>query len=356
MNNGLYTATTSLLLNQKRMDIVTNNIANVNTTGYKKDLVVSQSFPEMLLSKINDNSASNLESFTGINVVKDENTYTVSTNSGYFRVKTPEGVSYNRELQFTIDDEGYLRTFFKDKDGNLKTNGENHILGSKGLIKVDDINIDIDKKGNLLSNGQVIDNLVSFPAPQVIGTTSGGVRLDRIVTNFMQGNLIQTDNQLDFALKGDGFFKVHTDQGDMYTRDGSFTLNENGELITTEGHFVLGQYGSIVLGEGNFTIDEKGQIIQDGQVIDTIDVVKLENIEDLRKQGNNLFKLVEGSEPQELKYEGQIVRGYIEGSNVDTVKEMVKMITLLRSYESSQKMIKQQDEMLGKAINEIAKV
>lgn len=357
MNNGLYTSTTAMLLNQQRMDVVSNNIANLNTNGYKKDVVVSQSFPEVLLSKINDGiDGTNQSLFKGVEMSKDGDIYTISTSAGYFRVKTPEGISNNTELKFSIDKDGYLRTYFRDSDGSLKTNGENYVLGSKGLIKVVDNNIDIDKNGNLISNGQTIDKLVSFPSPQVIGTASAGVRLDRIVTNFMQGNLIDTGNPLDFALKGEGFFKVYNGQEEMYTRDGSFTINENGELVTTEGYFVIGEYGSIVLGEGDFGIDEKGQIIQAGQIIDALDIVNLENIEDLRKQGNNLYKISEHTTAQEIQFEGQLLTGYVEGSNVDPVKEMVKMITLMRSFESSNKMIKYQDEMLGKAINEIAKL
>ncbi|MTI46853.1 flagellar hook-basal body protein [Sporosalibacterium faouarense] len=357
MNNGLYSSTTALLLNQKRLDAVSNNIANINTTGYKKDVVISQSFPEVLLSKINDGLSGNRTTpFKGVEVTQNGDVYSLSINSGYFKIETPEGISHNREMNFVVDDDGYLRTYFKDNNGKIKTQGENYVLGQNGRIRVEDSNIEITQDGRVVSNGQVMDNLVSFPLPNVIGTTSGGVRLDRVATNFIQGDLRQTGNQLDFALKGDGFFKVHTPQGDMYTRDGSFTLNENGELITTEGYFVLGQYGSIVAEGDDFTINEKGQIINNGEAIDSLDIVTLDNIEDLRKQGNNLYKLEEGVEPQESEFNGQVIRGYLEGSNVDTIKEMVKMITLMRNYESNQKIIRSHDEMLGKAINEIAKI
>lgn len=357
MNNGLYSSTTALLLNQKKLDVISNNIANINTTGYKKDLVLSQSFPEVLLAKINDGaSSSNSTPFKGIEVTKDGDVYSLSTNSGYFRIKTPAGISHNKEVQFVIDEEGYLKSFYKDNNGVLKSDGGNYILGKNGLIKVDDLNFEITQNGNVVSNGQIIDNIITFPPPNVIGTVSGGVRIDRVATNFVQGNLRETGNQLDFALKGEGFFKVHTPQGEMYTRDGSFTLNEMGELITKEGYFVLGQYGSIVLEDSKFTINEKGQIIKGEEIIDSLDIVALDNIQDLRKQGDNLYKLENGAEPQESQFNGQVLDGYLEGSNVNSVKEMVKMITLLRNYESNQKMVKYQDEMLGKAISEISRL
>ncbi len=357
MNNGLYTSTTALLLNQQKIDVVSNNIANLNTNSYKKDVVVSESFPEILLSKINDRTNVNSQPlFTGVDMVKNGDIYTISTNSGYFRVRTPEGISNNRQLHFLVDDNGYLRTLFKDSDGNLKSSGENYVLGSKGLIQVADNNIEVDASGNLLHNGQTIDTLISFPPSQVVGTTSAGVRLDRIVTNFIQGNLIETGNPLDLALKGEGFFKIYNGQEEIYTRDGSFTINHNRELITTEGHLVIGQYGSIVLGEEDFEINEVGHIIQGGEIIDSLEIVNLENIQDLRKHGNNSYKILEGATAQEKQFEGQLLTGYIEGSNVDPVKEMVKMINLMRSFESSQRMVRYQDEMLGKAINEIAKL
>lgn len=356
MNNSLYIAATSLMQNQKKMDVVSNNLANINTTGYKKDLVISESFPEVLLSKINDTiDYDNHRPFEGVKVETDGEIYKLSINSGYFKVKTPAGIGYTRELQFTIDENGYLRTSHRNSNGNIETVGENYVLGKNGPIIVEGNDIQIDDKGNVISNGQTLDNLIVFPPPNVIGTTSAGVRLDRIATNFTQGNLIETGNSLDFALKGEGFFKIHTNQGIMYTRDGSFTLNDNGELITTEGHFVLGQYGSIIADGNDFTINENGEIIRDGEVVDRLDIVQVINNEHLRKQGNNLYAIEEGIEPEEILFEGQVLQGYLENSNVDTIKEMVNMISLLRSYEASQKIIKSQDELLEKAANEIGR-
>jgi len=357
MNNGLYISTTSLLLNQKRMEVISNNLANGNTTGFKKDIVLAESFPEVLLSKINGGiDMDNHGPFKGVKVEQNGDVFTLSIDSGYFKVKTPAGVSHSRDLRFTIDQDGYLKTLYKNTNDAIKTDGENYVLGKQGPIRVEDRNIEIDKNGNLLSNGQIVDNLITFTPLHVIGTTSGGVRLDKIVTDFTQGSLMETGNNLDFALKGDGLFKVQTNQGPMYTRDGSFSLNEYGELITTEGHLVLGQYGSIALTGENFTINNSGEIIQNGNVVDRLDIVNVNNKEYLRKQGDNLYKLLDGVEAEEVPFNGQVLRGYLENSNIDTIKEMVNMITLMRNYETSQKMIKSQDELLEKAVTEIGRV
>lgn len=356
MNNGLYISTTGLLLNQRRMDAVANNLANANTTGFKRDIVISESFPEILTSKINDKDFKTLRAFKGVEVNQDGDVYQLSVNNGYFRVKTPVGIGYPQELKFTVDDDGYLKTYYRDKNDNLKSDGENYIMGKKGIIKVEDKNITIDNQGNVLSNGQIIDNLVTFAPMNVIGTTNRGVRLDKVVIDFTQGNLIETGNKLDFALKGDGFFKVQDGDRTLYTRDGTFSLNENGELITSEGYYVLGQYGSIIVQGDDFTINENGEIIRDGQVIDKLDIVDIDNKEYLRKKGNNSYEILEGVEPLETAFQGQVLRGYLEGSNINTIKEMVDMISILRSYETSQKLVQYQDELIGKVVSEVGRV
>lgn len=357
MNRGMYIAASSLLVNQRKLDAVSNNLSNINTTGYKKDIVVSESFNEMLLSKINDKpEVKNLSNFKGINVENDENSWTLSTDTGYFKVQTPTGDSYSRDLRFTIDEEGYLKTYYKNSKDVLKTDSENYVLGKNGKIRLDNSDLNIDKDGNVLSGGQTIDNLLIFPSPNVIGTISAGARVDKVLTNFSQGTTIESGNNLDFALDGDGFFKVYNGKENMYTRDGSFSLNESGELITSEGYFVLGQYGSILLEGNDFEINEKGEIIKNGEVIDKLDIVNIDNGEDLRKTGNNLYKIVDGTQASENQFDGQVLRGYLENSNVDTVKEMVEMISILRNYESSQKIINSYDDILGRAVNDIARL
>jgi len=358
MNNSLYIAASAMRANQQQVDVISNNLANTNTTGYKKDLALTEAFPEVLLSKINDNiDMDNHQPFTGIDVEQDENIFSLSTESGYFKVRTPAGDGYSRSLQFTVDENGYLKTFYKTIDDEIKTDGENFVIGKNGPIKVDGEDIEIDAKGNVISNGQTVDNLLTFTPFNVIGTTSGGVRFDKISTDFTEGTMVETGNNLDFALKGDGFFKVVNENGDiLYTRDGSFTINNTGELVTNDGYFVLGEFGSIVLEDDSFTIAGNGDIIKEGQVIDSLDIVHIGNKEYLRKQGNNLYRMLENVEPLEEEFDGQVLNGYIESTNVDTIKEMVNMITALRSYEASKKMINAQDELLGKVVNELGRV
>lgn len=357
MNNSMYIAASALLNNQKNIDVITNNLANVNTNGFKRDLSISESFPEVLLSKINDRTdLDNHRAFTGVNIERQGEEFKLSINSGYFRVSTPAGVGHSRSLKFIVDEDGYLKTDYRNINGELKTDGENYVLGQNGPIRVEDENIEIDNSGNVIVNGEIVDNLIMFPPLNVIGTTSTGVRFDRIAVDYTQGTLLETGNKLDFALKGNGFFKVETPNGLAYTRDGSFTLNEYGELVTKEGYAVLGQNGAIVLGKDDFQIDSNGDIIIEGIVEDRLDIVALENSEMLRKQGNNLYTILENIEPEEVEFDGQVLTGYLESSNVNTIQEMVNLITAQRSYETSQKIIQTQDELLGKVVNELGRL
>lgn len=357
MNRSMYIAASGLLTNQKNIEVISNNLSNVNTTGFKKDIAILESFPEVLLSKINDRiDMDNHRAFRGVNVERDGDIFTLTINSGYFKVSTPAGVGNSRSLRFIVDSNGYLKTFYKNVEDELKADGENYVLGKNGPIRVEDRNIEIDNRGNVISGGQIIDNLITFPPFNVIGTTSGGVRFDKIATDFTSGVMTETGNKLDFALQGDGFFKVQTPNGVAYTRDGSFILNANRGLVTNEGYAVLGQNGPIVLSSNDFEIGENGDIIVGGQVENSLDIVRIDNKEYLRKQGNNLYRTIDNVQAEEAFFDGQLLSGYLETSNVNTIKEMVNMITAQRSYESNQKVIKAQDELLEKVVNELGRL
>ncbi len=357
MNNSMYIAASALQLNQKTIDVISNNLANTNTTGFKKDIVISESFPEVLLSKINDRvDLDNHRPFRGVNVERNGEIFSLTIDSGYFKVNTPAGIGHSRSLKFIIDDNGYLKTFYKNTSDELKADGENYVLGNNGPIRVEDRNIEIDNRGNVISGGQIIDNLITFPPFSVIGTTSGGVRFDKIAVDYTSGIVTETGSKLDFALQGDGFFKVQTPNGIAYTRDGSFTLNTNGQLVTKEGYIVLGQNGPIELGQNSFEVYENGDIIIEGQVENRLDIVNIDNKEYLRKQGNNLYTILDNIQPEETLFNGVLLSGYLETSNVNTIKEMVSMITAQRSYESNQKVIQAQDQLLDKVVNELGRV
>ncbi|MDH5542367.1 MAG: flagellar basal-body rod protein FlgF [Nitrospinota bacterium] len=174
-------------------------------------------------------------------------------------------------------------------------------------------------------------------------------------TDFSQGALRQTDSPLDIALEGDGFIALLTPDGEKYTRGGSFTVGREGYLETLDGNVVIDRQNSpIRLDEGAFHIREDGTIAgSNGEDIAQLKVVKFADNEVLKKEGNSLY-LAENME--NTSWSDAIVKqGFQEGSNINPVSEMAKMITALRQYSTFQKAIQSEDEMNSKLINQVAR-
>lgn len=340
----MYSASTGMINNQHKMDSISNNLSNVNTNGYKKDGILSESFPEQLLRRINDNGVSKITPFKGVELTQNGQEYLLQTKGAYFKIDTPAGVGYDDEFKFSVTEDGYLKTYYKDNDGEIKTDGENYLLGRNGRIQIEGNNIEIDTEGNIFADGEMVDKIVVTPHGNVVGTIGGGIRTDRVFTNFTQGNIRKTSNPLDVAINGDGFFKVQTENGIRYTRDGSFKVNSNGILVTNEGYKVMGTNGDINIGNDT------------SNFLNNLDIVKIDNEEFLRKEGDNLYRIEENQTAEEVAFTGEVFSGYLEGSNVETIKEMIDMISTMRNYEANQKNIKAYDEILEKAVNEIGRV
>ena len=171
-----------------------------------------------------------------------------------------------------------------------------------------------------------------------------------------QGPAIITHNPADLMLEGDGYFAVHTDEGERYTRAGNFTLGPDGALVTNAGHAVMGEKGAIFLRSGQFKVNASGEIYQDGQLIDRIKLVKFADDSALeRVGGNNYFY---GGPPEGiLNARGTgVSQGFIEGSNVNAIKSLTAMIIAHRSYEAYQKAVSNYDKMMDKSSNTIGAV
>lgn len=358
MFRGLYTAVSSMQTNQKMMDISSNNIANGNTTGFKKDLLVSEGFRETFIQKINGDLPTNPIDIDGaVEVNRDGQGYILNTQRGFFTVESPRGTSYSRQLKFAIDEDGFLKTYTRDRAGNIDTFEGNFILDNQGnRVQVEGGQLGIDDAGQIdLGDGQTI-NLIHIPSTNTLGTINGGRRFERSHVNFTQGEIVQTGNNLDIAIEGHGFFKVNTPEGEMYTRNGNFTLNAANQLVTAEGYSVLGQNGPVTINDSNFNLNENGQIIENGQITNQLDMVDILNIRYLDKQGLSYYGAREGLEAEEVAFEGNLIQGFLEGSNVSAINEMASMITTMRAYENSSKALQAYDEIMQKAVNEIGRV
>ena len=181
----------------------------------------------------------------------------------------------------------------------------------------------------------------------------------KVETDFSQGPLRQTNNPLDLAISGRGFFTIDTGDGEAYTREGHFTVDEGGILKTSDGNPVLGRGGWINLSidgikVGEVTINTRGEIFMGDELIDTLKITDFDSYSDLKKAGGNLFVAGENVIPRELE-DPVILQGKLEGSNVNPVREMIDLIEIQRQFESSQRAVRTIDSALRKAANDISR-
>lgn len=260
MLKGLYTAYTGMVNEQHRMDVLTNNLANANTNGYKKEGATSQSFDNILAYKIKD---------------------------------------------------------MTEAPGTAKR----------------------------------------------LGINNPGVKIGEGYTDYSQGGLKGTENPFDMALSGEGFFAVQfTDKkgntSTKYTRDGSFTMNQQGYLVTHDGDYVLNKAGGRIQLDPlkDFRVDTAGNIMQ-GATNESVAQIQVHDFEDynyLEKYGENYYQPVEGAKAKDST--AQVYSTYLETSNISVVTEMTNMINVSRAYETNQKVIQTYDSSLDIAVNQLGKL
>jgi flagellar basal-body rod protein FlgF len=228
------------------------------------------------------------------------------------------------------------------------------------------------------------EGVYTFPVGSVdtmpmVGKLGTGVELNEVYTSFEQGAMKETDNDLDFALDGKGFMSVSTQNGERYTRNGSFVINPQGYLTTKSGDLVLGEAGPIQLQKYNYMVDQDGVIWRDASQagdatrmvsmnevkwdnIERVDRLKITDFEQeryLAKQGNSYWTATRESGPAVIVPDDarpKVRTGFLEASNVNAISEMVQMIEVNRAYEANSKSIQTHDALAGRLINEVFKV
>lgn len=177
------------------------------------------------------------------------------------------------------------------------------------------------------------------------GVGQGYVAVSDMGKNYGQGRLIHTGNNLDFALTDrNSFFSVLTPQGERFTRGGNFRLNTENQLITSEGLTVNGKEGPIVIDGRDVQVSEDGTVVVDGKAIGGMKIVTFPRPDRLQKLGNSLFAPIDTDNQPRIQESVQMVQGSVEGSNVEAVSEIVRMIQANRSYSTLQKALTTQDE------------
>ncbi|KGR92499.1 hypothetical protein CD30_01445 [Ureibacillus massiliensis 4400831 = CIP 108448 = CCUG 49529] len=278
MFKGFYTVASGMIAQQRKTEIITNNMANANTPGYKADQSTIRSFPDMLISAI----------------------------------------------------------------------GNTNIPTEKNL---------------------------NFQNAQEIGGLNTGVYLQETLANYGQGSLMQTNLTTDVALidgtlpideesgnQGAIFFRLeHPNGGEVYTRNGNFTLDGQGYLVNGNGYYVLSNEGErIYLPNDDFQVAEDGTITFADVNVAQIGVSFSANPDVLVKQDNGLFRTIDGALlPSAYNQEGVafgLKQSYLEGSNVDSARSMTDLLTAYRAFEANQKVLQAYDQSMQKAVNEIGKV
>jgi len=184
-----------------------------------------------------------------------------------------------------------------------------------------------------------------------------GVRPTAVTKIFTQGNLKQTNNNLDLAIQGDGFFQIQLPDGRIgYTRDGAFKLDANGDIVTSDGYKLIPNITlpadtvQVSIGtDGTVSILQAGQTQM--QQIGQIQLAKFINPAGLHSLGSNLYVNTSASgdpivDNPGVNGLGEIRQGFIEMSNVQLVEEMTDLITGQRAYDAASKAIMTSDEML----------
>ncbi|MBI1327381.1 MAG: flagellar basal-body rod protein FlgF [Alphaproteobacteria bacterium] len=166
-----------------------------------------------------------------------------------------------------------------------------------------------------------------------------------------------TGNKFDVALDGPGFMGVQTVDGIRYTRAGNLTINNTGQLVTAAGFVVSAAGGggaiNIPTDAREIDITDTGQIIADGNAVGQIMVQEFDNLQSLSPEGNGLYNSAEGGR---AATETKVKQGMIEGSNVNGVVEMTRMIEILRSYQSAQRLIQSEHDRQKDAVSRLGRV
>lgn len=297
MWRGLYTAATGMITEQKRTDVISNNIANAATTGFKRDYAIHREFEKMLIRRVNDHEDGGTVGLTVDGFNSLGNLGTSSTD-----VTQIKG--------FNAD------PFYRPSIGNLG-------LGDY----IDEIAVDY-TQGAFESTGNTFDLAIAGEG-------------------FFT---IQTPNGVRYTRNG-AFFK--NQNGTLQDIRGYDLLGTNGRPINIPAN--IPQERIVVTGDGSISVIDNGRNRRIGQ----IQVVQFDNRLAIQKQGDNLFYAVtdeNGNVAQPQPATGEVMQGILEKSNTQIVSEMVELIHNHRLYEAGAKSVTTQDTMLDASVNQVGRI
>lgn len=197
--------------------------------------------------------------------------------------------------------------------------------------------------------GTKFESIVSDKANDQVSFASAGKSYIRTEA----GPLIKTDNPLDVAVKGDAWMAVSTPQGQVYTRDGRMKMMMTGDLVSVMGHAVLDVGGAPIVLDPNGgapKISSDGAIYQNGAQIGAIGLYSIPTDAELKYAGNSGVVSNKPAVPIVDSNSVGVVQGMIEGSNVDAMTEMTRLISVSRAFEQVNNLLTQQESTVAEAI------
>ena len=263
MNRGLYAAASAMLVQETNLDVITNNLANVDTAGYKRR---------------------------------------VSANADF--------------------------TAYMDRIEKVSEDTETKIM-------------------------TVPPFTMNWKGKQTIGTLALANVFSEDVMDTSPGVVKTTENPLDIAIDGPGFFAVADSNGNtFYTREGTFTLNNEGRMVDGNGNELQGEGGAIEIGNNarSVVINRTGQVIVDENVVGRVSVFNFERPTYLRQAARNLLTPTQQSGDAEAVENVRIFSTAYETSNVGVVEEMTRMIEAQRAYEGASKALMTHDDETSRLI------
>lgn len=218
---------------------------------------------------------------------------------------------------------------------------------------------------NVSTTGFKQDDLVPVPGPALRGVVPPGPQvgvpspdIDALIqwTDYSPGPLQETGRSLDVALSGAGFLEIETPRGLRYTRAGALIVNTQGVLAAADGSPVLGTGGPIAITSDRVQISERGEVSVQGQVVGAVRLVDFPEPYRLTKEGDGRFAPADRDVVPKETTDSQVLQGFLEGSNVNPVGAMVRMIEVLRTYEAHQRAVQAVDEIDRQATNDVGRV
>jgi flagellar basal-body rod protein FlgF len=236
---------------------------------------------------------------------------------------------------------------------------------SRQMLLQRELDIAANNLANVDTAGFKLEEMMSSADP----TTTAGAKVGATVVpltfvtangvarDYSQGPLTQTGAPLDVAIDGKGFFKITTAAGTRYTRDGRFTLDASGKLTTQAGDAVQGDGGDITLDpkKGPVSIGANGTISQAGSVVGKLAVVTFDSLAALSKDGGNLYRN-DSNLTDVPATAATLKQGMLEGSNVQPITQITRLIEINRAYDAVSNMISSTGSLSNSAIQRLGAI